>query len=513
MAFPNIDQELDLALRSRCPLIFLQTSEEERALEILRKYCTQTFRILLMWDHADYFQLLVGTIATPPSAKDPITALEAIDKLEGQVVIVLRDFHQAWDGQPRIVRKLRTIVQKLKYTKKSIVLISPAIKLPDELKDEALTLDLPGPGPAELEAVLSRLLSTPGTKMNLTTAEHDRLIRSALGLSSNQAQRVFAKALVSKGVLDAEDIALVAAEKKQVIREVAALEFISPSDTGIAVGGLDVLKEWLVMREKAFTPQARAYGLPPPKGICLVGIPGTGKSLTARLVASMWKLPLLRLDVGALFGSFMGESEERARKALDLAATIAPCILWIDEIEKALATGDNDGGTSQRVLGTILSWMQERTKPVFLIATANNISRLPPELLRRGRFDEIFFLDLPSGEERFAIFDVHIRKRKRDPARFDLLQLAAASSGYVGAEIEQAIIDAMYRAFNEPGQSGREFTTQDILEALVRLVPMSRSQREMIEELRRWLAEGRAQSASNQSGGGNFVQIPTDPAQ
>jgi SpoVK/Ycf46/Vps4 family AAA+-type ATPase len=280
------------------------------------------------------------------------------------------------------------------------------------------------------------------------------------------------------------------------------------------VGGLGLLKDWLHGREKAFGKSAKRYGLPAPRGIALIGIPGTGKSLTAKTVASLWRMPLLRMDIGAMFGSLVGQSEENCRRALGLAETIAPCVLWIDEIEKGLATGDNDGGTSQRVLGTMLSWMQEKTKPVFVVATANDVGRLPPELLRRGRFDEIFFLDLPTEKERREILTVHVKKRGRDPEQFDLDRMARASQGHVGSEIEQAIIEAMYQAFNDPEHPEREFTSEDVVAAMVRLVPLSRSQREMIEHLRRWLTEGRAQSASfaeaSQAEEG-FVPIPIEP--
>jgi len=315
-------------------------------------------------------------------------------------------------------------------------------------------------------------------------------------------------------VLDENDIAMVTMEKKQVIRESGALEFYSTTETIGDVGGLEVLKEWLRTRERAFSKEARDYGLPEPKGIALIGIPGTGKSLTAKMIAGLWRLPLIRLDVGALFGSLVGESEENTRRALTLAEAISPCLLWIDEIEKGLSVGTGDSGTSMRVFGTILSWMQEKTKPVFVVATANNISALPPELLRRGRFDEIFFLDLPTVKERKEIFEVHIRKRKRPLQGFDLDRLAAASEGYVGAEIEQAIIDAMYAAYSDPATPGRDFTTEDILAALGRQVPLSRSQREAVASLRQWLTEGRAQSASFQEARQaqeQFVQIEIEP--
>jgi SpoVK/Ycf46/Vps4 family AAA+-type ATPase len=243
--------------------------------------------------------------------------------------------------------------------------------------------------------------------------------------------------------------------------------------------------------------EARDYGLPEPKGITLIGIPGTGKSLTAKVIAGLWKLPLVRLDLGALFGGLVGQSEENTRRALALAEIIAPCILWIDEIEKGLSFSGGDGGTSLRVFASILSWMQEKARPVFVVATANNISLLPPELMRKGRVDEIFFLDLPSYDDRKEIFEIHLRKRRRPIQNYDLDLLAKTSEGFVGAEIEQAVIDAMYMAFSDRDDPGRDFTTHDVAIALQQQVPVGRSHKEIIDELRKYLSEGRAQSASN----------------
>lgn len=510
----DLDKEIDLHLRSRITLICVVSLDEERILSQLKNLCQRTKRTLYVWDHADDFQPYAGRVANPPQAKDPLTALEAIEKMDGQVVFVLRDFHQCWDRQPRIVRKLRNLAQKLKYTHKSIIVTMPVAEIPEELKDATVRIDFPPPDVDELETILKELLATPGVRADLSVPDRGSLLRAALGLSSNQAQRVFAKGLVTDGALDKRDISLITTEKKQIIRASGALEFYTPQETTADVGGLETLKQWLGMRERAFGKEASEYGLPAPKGIALIGIPGTGKSLTAKTIATMWRLPLIRLDIGAAFGSLVGQSEENMRRALTLAETVAPCVLWIDEIEKALSTGDNDGGTSMRVFGTMLSWMQEKTKAVFVVATANNIARLPPELLRRGRFDEIFFLDLPTAVERKEIFHVHIRKRKRDPARYEFDRLVAASEGYVGAEIEQAVIEAMYIAFNDPRKPGREFTTEDILAALHKLVPMCRSQRETIEGLREWLAEGRAQSASfleTKQAEESFVQVPLEP--
>ncbi len=487
----SFDQELDLYLRARFTLIVLITPEEERVIQTIKAVCDRNDRPCLSWDAGDGFKAVSNWKGTLLAAKDPLSALEQIDKADGNTLFILKDFHDCWTN-PQIKRKLRNAAQQLKFTKKSIILTTPHSKLPEELKDIAVLQEFPLPVANELDQVLTGLSKTPGVKVNLTKLGREKLVQAALGLTASQAQRVFAKAIVSNGVLDDQDIGLVTEEKKQIIKESQALEFFAIHETAADVGGLEVLKGWLRLRERAFSEEARNYGLPSPKGIALIGIPGTGKSLTAKMIGGLWRLPLLRLDVGALFGSLVGESEERTRRALKLAETVAPCILWIDEIDKAFASGGLDGGASKRVFGAILTWMQEKTAPCFVVATANDISSLPPELLRRGRFDEIFFLDLPTKDERKEILSVHLRKRRRMNHDFDLERLARESEGYVGAEIEQAIIDGMYVGFNQ----NREFTTADLSQALKRQVPLSISQRERITALREWLREGRAQSAS-----------------
>jgi AAA+ superfamily predicted ATPase len=490
----NFEKELDTYLRARFTLIVLVTHEEERAIKVITRMCEETRRIAISWDAAEGFQWITSDNGSLPSARDPLSALEQIDKMDGSIssLFVLKDFHDSWTNA-QVRRKLRSLSQKMKFTKKSVMILTPSQRVPDELKDEVVIETVPLPDTDDLQEVLKQLAKTSGVRINLTPLGQEKLVQAAIGLTASQAQRVFAKAIVSDGVLDDTDIDLVTEEKKQIIRESEALEFFSVTETLDNVGGLKVLKEWLRLRERAFSSRARDYGLPMPKGIALLGIPGTGKSLTAKMIGGIWRLPLLRLDVGALFGSLVGESEERTRRALHLAETIAPCVLWIDEMEKALAHGGLDSGTSTRVFGSILTWMQEKKAPVFVVATANDISSMPPELLRRGRFDEVFFLDLPTEEERLAIFSVHLRKRRRLPEDFELERLAAASEGYTGAEIEQAIIDAMYIGFND---GEREFTTEDILRSIAHQVPLSVSQREVINYLREWLRDGRAQSAS-----------------
>lgn len=492
----DLSREIDVCLRARVTLLLLTTSEDGRVMEQLKALCERSKRALFLWDHADYFRKVVGGGPEPQAARDPISALEAIEKAQGESLYLLRDFHQCWKNQPRVVRKLRNVAQALKYTRKSIVVTAPSGSLPEELKDDAVVLDVPLPDGPELTAILSHLEQTPGVRVDLEQRNRKRLIDLALGLSANQAQRVFSKALITDGLLDERDLEAVAQEKREIIRDSGALEFSVVSETIDDVGGLEVLKDWLRQRELAFTDDARAYGLPSPKGMALIGIPGSGKSLSAKMVASLWHLPLIRLDVGALFGGLVGESEANTRKALQLVEAVAPCVLWIDELEKALSVGEGDGGTGQRVLGSLLTWMQDKRRPVFIVATANDIERLPPELLRRGRFDEIFFLDLPNQTERKAIFAVHLRKHGRDPKAFDLDGLAQTAEGYVGAEIEQSVIDGLFRAYSDPKAFGRELTDADIEAALHHLVPMSRAQREHIQFLRSWVIEGRAQSAS-----------------
>lgn len=494
----TIENELTIYLRARVPLIVVVTVEELRAMEIIR--WVQTERDpradLVTWDIADRFRSANG--ATLPDAATPIQALDKIAEMADAAataknVFVLKDFHEFWGKDPQVKRKLRNLAQRLVYTAASLIIVTPARDLPVELRDEAVVIDLPLPDAVALRTSMDGLIEQTKVNTNLPGAGRERLAQAAIGLTLSQARRAFSKAIVRDQVLDEQDIASVHEEKKAVIRQNQALEFYSADETPADVGGLEVLVRWLELRERAFGEAAAAYGLPSPKGIALIGIPGTGKSLTAKMIGGMWNLPLLRLDVGALFGSLVGESEERVREALRLAETVAPCVLWIDELEKSLSSGGNDGGTSQRVFGSILTWMQEKTKPVFIVATANDVSALPPEVLRRGRFDEIFFLDLPTEAERQEILKVHFRKRRRDPGQFDLQRLAQASDGYVGAELEQAIIDAMYNAFAD---SGRDITTADVEASISKMVPLSRSQKEAISNLRSWLRDGRAQSAS-----------------
>jgi hypothetical protein len=491
----DFSQRLNLSLRARVTLIVVVTPEEERVLCQVKGVCDtwEPSRQCLAWDSVEGFKVVTGNRNFQTQSRDPMAALDDIAKSDESAVIVLKDFHEYWNN-PLVKRKIRNFSQNFKYNRKTIIIITPLSRVPDEIRDEAVIIHFPPPDITELSADLDLLLSTTGVSSTLSRQGREKLLQAALGMTLNQARRSFSKAIVLHGSLDEGDVEDIIADKKDILSQSDALEFYSLTETPENVGGLAVLKEWLRLRERAFTQEARDYGLPSPKGIALIGIPGTGKSLTAKMIADVWHLPLLRLDVGALFGSLVGESEERTRRALSLAETIAPCILWVDEIEKAFAFGSGDAGTSQRVFAHLLTWMQDKTAPCFVVATANNIAALPPELLRKGRFDEIFFLDLPNEKERREIFSVHLKKRKCLPVDFDIPRLAEVSEGYVGAEIEQTVIDAMYIAFNE---NTRPVTTDDILICIRNQVPLSVSQRETVAALRTWLSEGRAISASS----------------
>lgn len=494
MTEPDFSRQLNISLRARVTLIVVITPEEERAVSRIREVCESWDppRQCIAWDSVGGFSVIAGVKSFPNQSRDPLTALDDIIKTGEDAVVILKDFHEYWNT-PQVKRRIRNFSQEFRYNRRTIVIVTPSGRVPDEIRDEAVIVHFPPPNAAELSADLDTLIETSGITCSLTPGGREKIIQAALGMTLNQARRAFSRAIVTRGALGDRDIDTIIADKKDILSASDALEFYSYTEAPENVGGLAVLKEWLTLRERAFTQEARDFGLPAPKGIALIGIPGTGKSLTAKMIADLWHLPLLRLDVGSLFGSLVGESEERTRRALALAETISPCILWVDEIEKAFAFGSGDAGTSQRVFAHLLTWMQDKTSPCFVVATANNIAALPPELLRKGRFDEIFFLDLPTLDERREIFTVHLRKRKCVPAEFDLDTLAKESEGYVGAEIEQTIIDAMYRAFSE---KMRRVTTEDILTCMQAQVPLSVSQRETVAALRAWLAEGRAQSAS-----------------
>ena len=487
---PRFVSDLDTLIRARYPLIYLVSWEEQRLDAILMDVAQNHGKALLTWSVTRGLRRMgARTVTMSDSSRDPVEALASIGKLTEPSLVVLKDFHPYLESAP-VVRALRELAQDLKSTFTTVILLSPVLSIPTELEKEVSVLDVPLPGFRDLFQLLKEIITVvrQGNKarVDLTREQAEQLIKAAQGLTLSEAENAFAKAIANDGVLNQDDIRLVLDEKRQVIRKSGLLEFIGIEEGLGDVGGLDELKAWLTGRGGAFSEPARKFGLPAPKGLLLLGVQGCGKSLTAKAIASQWALPLLRLDLGRIFSSLIGSSEENLRRAIRVAESVSPTVLWIDEIEKGLAgsagSAVTDSGVSARVFGALLTWLQEKTAPVFVVATANRIEALPPELLRKGRFDEIFFIDLPSAAERREVFRIHLDKRKREPERFDLDALSTAAEGYSGAEIEQAVIAGLYHAF----AAGTELTQAQVMLALEETFPLSATMSEEIARLRDW---------------------------
>jgi SpoVK/Ycf46/Vps4 family AAA+-type ATPase len=494
----DMKEELDILVQAQYPLIYLVTSEEERAERTIANIAqTKSLaRRVYIWTvtHGivEYGQ---PRHITQHNTVSPEAAIEWVVRQREPGIFIFKDLHPFIDS-PATTRWLRDAIASFKGTQKIIVLMSPVQQIPIELEKEVVVLDYPLPDLAELNQVLSTQLEQ--TRSRRTTTEvREKLLKATLGLTRDEAEKVYRKAFVKTGRLTETEVDIILSEKKQLIRRNGILEFIEEDETIDSVGGLEELKRWLRQRSNAFTEKAREYGLPQPKGMLILGVPGCGKSLIAKTTARLWSLPLLRLDMGRVYdGSMVGRSEANLRNALKTAESISPAILFIDELDKAFAgtsgSADSDGGTSSRIFGSFLTWLQEKTSPVFVMATANRVERLPGEFLRKGRFDEIFFVDLPTAEERKEIFNIHLSKRKRDISRFDLDQLAKVSDGFSGAEIEQGLVAAMYEAFAQE----REFTQLDIIAAIKATLPLSRTMNEQVTALRDW-ARQRARPAAS----------------
>ncbi|HEY9861228.1 MAG TPA: AAA family ATPase [Candidatus Obscuribacterales bacterium] len=494
-----MQEELNILIQAQYPLIYLVTSEEERA--------EQAVAAIVQARSPQRPQLFIWTMtegmvgheqSRSPVQNNTVSPEAAIDWAIRQPsgVFLFKDLHPFKDS-PAVTRRLRDAIARFKGTQKTIILMSPVQQVPIELEKEVVVLDFTLPTMAELNQVLSQQLDQLPRNRRITTEAREKLLKAALGLTRDEAEKVYRKALVTAGRLTEAEVDIVLSEKKQLIRRNGILEYIEEDETIDSVGGLEELKRWLKQRSNAFTERAREYGLPQPKGMLILGVPGCGKSLIAKTTSRLWGLPLIRLDMGRVYdGSMVGRSEANLRNALKTAESISPAILFIDEIDKAFAgssgSADSDGGTSSRIFGSFLTWMQEKTSPVFVMATANRVERLPGEFLRKGRFDEIFFVDLPTKEERKEIFNIHLSKRRREIARFDLDQLATVCEGFSGAEIEQALIAAMYEAFAQE----REFTQLDIIAAIKSTLPLSKTMNEQVTALRDW-ARQRARPAAS----------------
>ncbi len=496
----EITQDVKLHIQARYPLIYVVSWEEERVIAEIEKIAVSDDqrKMLYTWTETIGLQNIVKDEADGTKT-DPLQVLHHIITAQEKAIYILLDFHPFLKDH-QIVRRLRDTARALKSSAKTVILLSPKLLLPDELSKDIVVFDFALPSVTELDDALKDSIQQAEadqriTSVRLKKGQRERLLKASQGLTIDEMQNALSKAFVAHQKLGEATIPLMLAEKKQIIRKSEVLEYYSPDDTFEEIGGVQQLKRWLAKRDKAFTEDARKFGLPVPRGLLLVGVQGCGKSLTAKAVASQWKLPLLRFDLGKVFSGLVGSSEENLRKATKVAESIAPCILWIDEIEKGLSgTGSSnrsDAGTAARVFGTFVTWLQEKTHPVFVIATANDITQLPPELMRKGRFDEIFFVDLPGSEERKEIFRIHLEKRHRLAQHFELRQLETLSHGFSGAEIEQVVISGLYDAF----EHGRPLTTEDLVKSVQATIPLSQTMAEHIAALREW-SKTRARGAS-----------------
>jgi len=500
----NVQTELETLIRARYPILYIISSEEVRVQNLVVEIAKKRQKKVFEWSYSTGIVPAGTSIQSQKhrnaATKDPLAALDQVIEQVEPALFIFKDFHPfLTKNNFAVVRKLKEIALHLKNSFKTILLVSPVMEIPTELEKEITVLNYPLPSRADLSELLDKIIADvkqfKQVNIDLDNAGRERLLQAALGLTLGEAENVFAKIIVKGERLSGDDVNEVFAEKQQIIRKSGLLEYYATTEGFAHIGGLVVLKGWLSKRALAFSDEARSFGLPAPKGILMLGVQGCGKSLCAKAVSTQWQLPLLRFDMGRMFGSLVGSSEENVRRAIAVAESVAPAILWVDEIDKAFAgaqgSGATDGGTTARVFGTFLTWLSEKSAPVFVVATANDISQLPPELLRKGRLDEIFFVDLPSRAERMEVFRIHLIKRGRDASHFDLEALADASSDFSGAEIEEAINSALYDAF----YAKSDLSMDHLLTALTQTVPLAKTMDEQINRLRTW-AEGRARNAS-----------------
>ena len=495
--------QLSRLFRARFPYIYITTWEEERAINLIKKMAVsekliKISRDVFIWTQTKGFvlngQIIEGTTS-------PDKALDFIKNCNKNAIFIMCDFHVYFGVKGRqvdynVVRKIRDNIPELKTSKfrKNVIFMAPELLIPETMQKEVSIIDLPLPTLTEIKTKLEKMIMQNNqidtTKLNDEVKE--KLCKAALGLTLQEAENAFALAMVNDGCIDETDLGIILSEKMQVIKKTGILEFINTDIKVSDIGGLENLKNWLNKRNNSWSEAAKKYCLPAPKGVLITGVPGCGKSLTAKAMSAAWQLPLLKLDFGKIFSGIVGSSEENMRKAIKTAEAVAPSILWVDEIEKSLSgmNSNGDSGTSSRIFGTFLTWMQEKTAPVFVIATANNISGLPAELLRKGRFDEIFFVDLPTKTERKEIFKLHLTKRLKNEEVAGKLEmndelyekLADLTEGFVGAEIEQVVISALYEAFFQK----RPLEFSDLETTIQNVVPLSVTQKEQILALRQW---------------------------
>ena len=457
------------------------------------------------WNCVDGLRGLNGDKPQPVINKDgeeivePEEVLKYIlnDKDASKDVFVLEDFNN-YIEEENVKYYIRSIAERARHTNTHAIILSAVYKLPVELEKYVTVLNIPLPDRFDMEKTLG--VVERQCKINLSMEMRNRMVDAALGMTSMEADLAFCLAAV-KDDLGQNAPYTVSSEKEQIIKKSGILDYFPKNENLKDVGGMEILKDWLFKRQKAYEKKARDFGLQEPKGLLLLGVPGCGKSLTAKSIASFWNMPLLRLDIGKVYQGLVGSSEDNIRKAIATAEAVAPCVLWIDEIEKGLngvqSSGSTDGGVTSRIFSTILTWMQEKTSPVFVVATANNINLLPPELLRKGRFDEIFFVDLPTAKERENIFSIHLQKKGQDPSQYPVGMLGKKTEGFNGAEIEECIKEAMFAAYVDNPENP-VLKASHIMDAISETVPLSTTMKEQISALRSW-ATTRAKNASSEA--------------
>ena len=524
------EQHLTNLFKARFSFVYIPTWEEIRIVDLITKIANnvktiKTKRDVFIWSSTEGLKKnLKDGQESVNNGNEPIDALNFIDNYNNPAILILKDIHPLLGLNNRnadynLIRKIRDVAGSLKNAdvSKNVVIIAPSLVLPLELQKDITVVDFDLPTLDEIKSLLNEMIEmneSSGIVIDLKEDEKEVLCKAAQGLTLQEAENAFARAMVSKGQLTIKELDVILDEKCQVIKKTGILEFIKSDFNMNDVGGLENLKKWLIKRNNSWLGKAQKdYNLPAPKGVLITGVPGCGKSLTAKAMSALWQLPLLRLDVGKIFSGLVGSSEENMRKAIQTAEAVAPSILWIDEIEKGFGGngGERDGGTATRVFGTFLTWMSEKTKPVFVIATANNINALPSEMLRKGRFDEIFFVDLPTKAERKVIFKLHLEKRLRGSISKDfavtdnlLNKLAEITEGFVGAEIEQVVITAQFEAFSE----NRTLNEEDLYKVIKNTVPLSTTQSEQILAIREWANE-RAVAATAHDESYNYVPEET----
>lgn len=523
----DVCDRLKILIDSSTPIVVIETAEEVRAVRLVREAAAPLHLAVFEWSIATGLVRGGGEVAaagadlrspgptraTLPAADDhaaiynsrePAQALGTLEAMNLDAVFILKDFHRHLED-PVVVRRLRDVGQKFSSHRRTVVITAPSITIPPELTSLVEFLDLPLPDTTRLhqlvDEVFLRMSQNRALRRSLDSAGLDAAISNLRGLTEEEAERALAQALVTRQGLVPETVSDLLEAKKELLRHSGMLEFIEASEDMAAVGGLDQLKHWLAERRGSWEDAARQFGLAPAKGVIILGVQGCGKSLCARSIAGEWHLPLVKFDTAALFDKYIGETEKRMQKIFRVAEGLAPCVFWIDELEKIFAgsgpdSASVDAGVSSRILAEFLSWMQDRQAPVFVAATCNNVNALPPELIRKGRFDELFFVDLPNQNERKQIFAIQLSKRRRHPDEFDLDQIATAARGFSGAEIDAAVESALYGCYNEH----RPLTTATVLDVLRQTVPLSTTRAEEIEAERVWARE-RAVPASGMAAG------------